>query len=143
MTQEFGIDVLSEADAILADKGGRNFDVEMTADFASSILAYVQVAQRRMIGMPQNGKPNEKTQTWSLVERFNKAIPIEHKYEEVPVTVSLGYRDVDFIGRIMRMQGKRVVPLFMGLNDAFVEAGGDDNSELVADYENIPLDNDQ
>ena len=31
----------------------------------------------------------------------------------------------------------------MKLNGSFVEAGGDDNQELVADYKKIPMDNDQ
>ena len=83
-------------------------------------------------------KTTFKKELLSIQKHIN-AIPIEHKYERVPVNVSLSYRDIDYIGRIMRMKGKKVVPLFMGLNNAFVDAGGDYNSELAAEYKKIPI----
>ena len=123
------------AEHIVRTEENRNFDVEMTADFASILLAYVQVAQAHMIGFQKNGYPNENTNVWSLVHRFKEAIPHEQRYEEVSIKVSLNFRDVDFIGRIMWPRGKKTDPLFMKLNGAFVKAGGEDNAELRDDFE--------
>lgn len=139
MVGEFEQSVLSEAEAILASGEGRDFEVEISANLATSVLAYVQIAQAHMIGLEREGRPNEESNVWSLVQRFKEAIPHEQRYDEVPVGVFLNWRDVDFIGRIMRVNPRRSAPIFLQLNDAFLKSGGKDNDELSALFSSMKI----
>ena len=98
-----------------------------------SILVNTLESSTATVGDWVSDEPREE-RFWSMINgRLTEAI--ESSESETIVPIEFSYREIDIIGDKLHQFRKDDPELFLGLNRAFIEAGGEDNSALRRAFE--------